>query len=286
MMSSCNSEKLCTSSTATAAVTPRSGGAPAARADNSASAGRSALPLPLLIGLPPASAKPRWYAATARTSGVSRAITDSIAGPTRSRASATPSGITAVTDVPPSSRQERSVLKREARRGKYSGTQFNCRGQAAAHRALHRARPSVSIHALTSTRPCRRVPAACGLSGQPAGNHEQQRLDPLAYPVRDDPRWLLTLPHAVLNQQLSLGGHRVLVPRRTRRSLHVPNRGTARALSLALGAARWYHVPPQPDSITRLSSPARALTNIPRNRSTSGPRITRLSMRPRSTSSE
>ena len=49
MMSSCSSEKLCTSSTATAAVTPRSGGAPAARADSSASAGRSALP-PLAPG--------------------------------------------------------------------------------------------------------------------------------------------------------------------------------------------------------------------------------------------
>src|SRR5580704_10702348 len=104
MMSSCSREKLCTSSTATAAVTPRSGGAPAARADSRASAGRSALPLPLLIGLPAASAKPRWYAATARTSGVSRAIAASIAGPTRSRAKATPSGITAVTDVPPSLR--------------------------------------------------------------------------------------------------------------------------------------------------------------------------------------
>src|SRR5271166_930554 len=104
MMSSCSREKLCTSSTATAAVTPRSGGAPAARADSRASAGRSALPLPLLIGLPAASAKPRWYAATTRTSGVSRAIADSIAGPTRSRAMATPSGITAVTDVPPSLR--------------------------------------------------------------------------------------------------------------------------------------------------------------------------------------
>ena len=57
MMSSCSREKLCTSSTATAAVTPRSGGAPAARADSRASAGRSALPLPLRIGLPAASAE-------------------------------------------------------------------------------------------------------------------------------------------------------------------------------------------------------------------------------------
>ena len=44
MMSSCSSEKLCTSSTATAAGTPRSGAASAARADSRASAGRSALP--------------------------------------------------------------------------------------------------------------------------------------------------------------------------------------------------------------------------------------------------
>src|SRR6266702_2284180 len=58
MMSSCSREKLCTSSTATAAVTPRSGGAPAARAESRASAGRSALPpLPLPVGLPAASAK-------------------------------------------------------------------------------------------------------------------------------------------------------------------------------------------------------------------------------------
>ena len=59
MMSSCSREKLCTSSTATAAVTPRSGGAPAARAESRASAGRRALPLPLRIGLPAASARPR-----------------------------------------------------------------------------------------------------------------------------------------------------------------------------------------------------------------------------------
>jgi hypothetical protein len=68
--------------------------------------------------------------------------------------------------------------------------------------------------------------------------------------------------------------------------LHVPDRGIARALKRPARAARWYHVPPQPDSIARLSSPARALTNIPRNRSTSGPRITRLSTRPRSTSTK
>src|SRR5690349_4904233 len=58
MMSSCSSEKLCTSSTATAALTPRSAGTPAARAESRASAGRSALPLPSRTGLPCASARP------------------------------------------------------------------------------------------------------------------------------------------------------------------------------------------------------------------------------------
>ena len=43
---------------------------------------------------------------------------------------------------------------------------------------------------------------------------------------------------------------------------------------------------PHPASACCLSSPARALTSIPRSMSTSGPRITSPSIRPRSTSSE
>ena len=63
MMSSCSSEKLCTSSTATAAGTARSGGAPAARADSSASAGRSALPpAGSPVGLPVGTGQPEVVA--------------------------------------------------------------------------------------------------------------------------------------------------------------------------------------------------------------------------------
>ena len=103
MMSSCSSEKLCTNSTAAAAGTPRSGAPPAARADSSASAGRSALPaVPLrLSGCPSASVRPRWYEATTRTSGLSRPVAAAIAGPTRSRAVSTPAGIVAVMTATP-----------------------------------------------------------------------------------------------------------------------------------------------------------------------------------------
>ena len=50
--SSCSSEKLCTSSTATAPGMPTSGAAPAASADSTASAGRTALPPSPSAGLP------------------------------------------------------------------------------------------------------------------------------------------------------------------------------------------------------------------------------------------
>ena len=49
---------------------------------------------------------------------------------------------------------------------------------------------------------------------------------------------------------------------------------------------RWPWRGAQPPSACCLSSSARALISIPRSRSTSGPRITIPSMRPRSTSSE
>ena len=102
MMSSCSSEKLCTNSTAAAAATPRSAGAPAARADSRARAGRRALP-PL--------ARPRWARRRrrrspgdrrrrSRTSGLSRSSHPAMAGPTRSRAAATPAGMVVVMTTP------------------------------------------------------------------------------------------------------------------------------------------------------------------------------------------
>ncbi len=70
--SSCSSEKLWTSSTATAPGTPTSGGCPAACADSSASAGRTALPPSPDAGRPAASIQPKWYAATVSMGGASR----------------------------------------------------------------------------------------------------------------------------------------------------------------------------------------------------------------------
>ena len=70
-------------------------------------------------------------------------------------------------------------------------------------------------------------------------------------------------------------------PRRGAQAHDRPPRAAPRG-----GRRRWPWRGAQPPSACRLSSSARALISIPRSRSTSGPRITIPSMRPRSTSSE
>ena len=150
MMSSCSSEKLCTSSTATAAGTPFSDGTPAARADSRASAGRRALRRAVVarvalrvgpaevVGAHPAhfrgaGPRPRPWPGR-RCPG---------RGPT-------PAGITAAQcpslgcprGAPASHRRRSGRRALRAVQGAESPSEFDRRVQSAAHRALHRVWPS------------------------------------------------------------------------------------------------------------------------------------------------
>src|SRR5699024_2241840 len=90
--SSCSSEKLCTSSTATAPGTAAPGSTPAACAHNTVNAGRSAFPPPPVTGFPERSTHPRWYLTTSRISGSSSSTAARNPGSTSSRAVPASSG--------------------------------------------------------------------------------------------------------------------------------------------------------------------------------------------------
>ena len=89
MMSSCSSEKLCTSSTATAAGTARSGAAPTARADSSASAAAAPCRAPRGAGCRRRPASRGGRRRRSRTPGSAGRPRPRSTGPTRSRAACT-----------------------------------------------------------------------------------------------------------------------------------------------------------------------------------------------------
>ena len=102
--SSWRSEKLWTNSTATAPGSAVSAGDPAASAESSARAGRTALPPSPSLVRPSSSAKPKWYRHTRRTSGDNSSSCRSSFGATVRRARPRARGTVPITPGPPSVR--------------------------------------------------------------------------------------------------------------------------------------------------------------------------------------